>query len=345
MLTVLLAVDAVDSASAPPCDPNATAEVKAVLATLRATQLAGQCLSGQVESDQHDDAAGGSRTFTDRDWSTVYNLTGRHPAIWGSQFLWGADEWAQPYRQAMVERATALWNSADGRVLTQINFHLCPPTAEFSGRTCSWDDIEGSGHNPPSLGDAMLTAGSAEHTIWLAQLDVMAGFLKQLADRKVPVLWRPFHEANGAWFWWGQQPRFVELWAQMWRRFTETHTLHNLVWTYGPSGQFPVGPMFPAGMADVLGQDIYAKTDDARGFTTAQYDDLRATAAGRPVALTEVGLGPGSSVLASQNHSYFLMWGGFEKNGNTPAGLRALYDNPRVVTQQRGLWLARDAGM
>jgi predicted dienelactone hydrolase len=41
-------------------------------------------------------------------------------------------------------------------------------------------------------------------------------------------------------------------------------------------------------------------------------------------------------VLASQNHSYFLMWGGFEKGAhNTAAGLRALYANPRTLTQGR----------
>ena len=51
---------------------------------------------------------------------------------------------------------------------------------------------------------AMLTNGTDENYIWLDQLDTMASFLLQLQAQKVPVLWRPFHEANGAWFWWGR---------------------------------------------------------------------------------------------------------------------------------------------
>ena len=50
----------------------------------------------------------------------------------------------------------------------------------------------------------MLTNGTDENYIWLDQLDTMASFLLQLQAQKVPVLWRPFHEANGAWFWWGR---------------------------------------------------------------------------------------------------------------------------------------------
>ena len=51
------------------------------------------------------------------------------------------------------------------------------------------------------------------------------------------------------------------------------------------------------------------------------------------MALTEIGLAPGPKILSSQNHSYALMWGGFEMNGNTPAGLNAFYTNPLSVNQ------------
>jgi mannan endo-1,4-beta-mannosidase len=324
-------------AAVQPCDPLATAEVREVLGILASAQQRGRVLTGQVEADSHDDAAGGSKTFTRRDWDTVHGITGQRPAIWGGQFLWGNTTWAAPYRQEMVDWAAQLWlggGAVGNRSLAHVNFHLCPPTPAFASRACHWSDIEGKGHNPPSLGDAMLTAGSAENVIWLAQLDVMAGYLAQLQRRAVPVLWRPFHEANGGWFWWGQQPRFAELWAQVFERFTQHHGLHNLVWVYGPSGQLPIGPTYPgAGMVDVLGQDTYAKSAGtaADGFTAAAYADLVGTAAGKVVALTEVGLAPGDKVLASQNHSYFLMWGNFETTANTPADLSALYNGPYAL--------------
>jgi mannan endo-1,4-beta-mannosidase len=40
---------------------------------------------------------------------------------------------------------------------------------------------------------------------WKSQVNFIAWFLKQLDYAKVPVLWRPYHEMNGSWFWWGKK--------------------------------------------------------------------------------------------------------------------------------------------
>jgi hypothetical protein len=87
----------------------------------------------------------------------------------------------------MVDNAVKLWkDTKQGRVLTHINFHLCPPTAKFKARSCTWHDIEGSDLNPASLGSAILTNGTAENAIWIQQLDTMAEFLQQLQAQHVP---------------------------------------------------------------------------------------------------------------------------------------------------------------
>jgi mannan endo-1,4-beta-mannosidase len=108
----------------------------------------------------------------------------------------------------MVDWAADLYHDTNqtGRVYTHINFHLCPPTAEFASRACHWHDIEGAHSNLPALVDAILSNGTAKNKIRLAQLDAMAEHLRRLQARGVPVIWHPFHEANGGWFWWGQQP-------------------------------------------------------------------------------------------------------------------------------------------
>jgi mannan endo-1,4-beta-mannosidase len=45
------------------------------------------------------------------------------------------------------------------------------------------------------------------------------------------VLWRPLHEADGAWFWWGAKgPKiFKKMWRIMYDRLTNYHQLHNLL--------------------------------------------------------------------------------------------------------------------
>ena len=95
--------------------------------------------------------------------------------------------------------------------------------------------------------------------------------MKRLKEAGVVVLWRPFHEMNGTWFWWGPNDRtkqtnakdFQLLWQDMHRTF-EAMGLDNLVWVY--AGNNPWKPyvrdafvaMYPgADFVDVVGMDIY----------------------------------------------------------------------------------------
>ncbi len=64
----------------------------------------------------------------------------------------------------------------------------------------------------------LVTPGTQLNERWKSQVDVIAWFLKQLKYARVPVLWRPYHEMNGAWFWWGQkkgEDGFKKLWQMM----------------------------------------------------------------------------------------------------------------------------------
>ncbi len=53
--------------------------------------------------------------------------------------------------------------------------------------------------------EKLLTPGNETHDRWMKELDTIAAGLKELQDANVVVLWRPFHEMNGGWFWWGAQ--------------------------------------------------------------------------------------------------------------------------------------------
>ncbi|MBO9599935.1 MAG: glycosyl hydrolase, partial [Cohnella sp.] len=91
--------------------------------------------------------------------------------------------------------------------------------------------------------------------------DKAAVYLKKLRDAGVPVLWRPYHEMNGKWFWWGQQPEFAQLWGIMYERYTKVHQLNNLLWVWSTATlewaddfeHYYVG----SNLADVIAIDIY----------------------------------------------------------------------------------------
>ena len=85
----------------------------------------------------------------------------------------------------------------------------------------------------------LITPGSELNKKWLVQIDIIAGYLKQLQDAGVTVLWRPYHEMNGVWFWWGNRKGengIVKLWKMMYERYTNYHHLNNLLWVWGANG-------------------------------------------------------------------------------------------------------------
>lgn len=72
-----------------------------------------------------------------------------------------------------------------------------------------------------------------------AYLDVIADYAKGLGD-DIPVLFRPFHENDGGWFWWGSATTDKETYKSMYRYMedylTNTKGVHNLIYVYSPNG-------------------------------------------------------------------------------------------------------------
>lgn len=61
------------------------------------------------------------------------------------------------------------------------------------------------------------------------------GILKKFRDAGIPVLWRPYHEMNGMWFWYGNRPGekgIQKLWKMMYDRYVNYHHLNNLIWVW-----------------------------------------------------------------------------------------------------------------
>jgi mannan endo-1,4-beta-mannosidase len=143
--------------------------------------------------------------------------------------------------------------------------------------------------------------GTALYNHWCAQVDEIAGYLKQLQDAHVPVLWRPYHEMNGDWFWWGNrtgQYSTIALYKQLFDRLVNHHHLNNLVWVWSmdrPSTPGREHEFLPgADFVDVLALDVYGND-----FAQSYYDSLVALSQGKPIALAEVGNPPTPEILSS----------------------------------------------
>ncbi|HUO57053.1 MAG TPA: glycosyl hydrolase [bacterium] len=273
------------------------------------------------------------------DYSThAYRIAGRHPAIWGQDFGFTADgKDGINHREVNIQEA--MRQHREGSIITLMWHGVRPMDNEPNG----WKE---SVQN--RLTDAewteLLTPGTALHRRWLAQLDVVAGYLKGLRDEHVPVLWRPYHEGNGSWFWWGGRPgpRGTQaVYRLMFEVFTQKYGLDNLIWVWnanmtgeGGKGPGPYRDYYPGhGCVDILATDVYGGN-----YRQDDYEELLKTAEGKPVALGEVGKVPDPAVLTRQSRwIWFMIWPDFLERDNTPEDIRALYGDPRVLSLE---WLS-----
>lgn len=96
--------------------------------------------------------------------------------------------------------------------------------------------------NPKTTVRNILPGGSQyeKFQLWLSRV---AAFLCSLTDDKgnlIPVIFRPWHENNGNWFWWGQANCTDEEYHQLWNMtqdYINARTINNVVWSFSPNLQ------------------------------------------------------------------------------------------------------------
>ncbi len=152
------------------------------------------------------------------------------------------------------------------------------------------DDHQLNGHRFTEV----ITPGTTANRNWMKQLDDFAEALADLQAAGVVVLWRPFHEFNGNWFWWGAAANgqdYMDLWRHMHDYLTHTKNLHNLIWVWSGSRESgpwiqPLMKYYPGdAYVDVVGIDMYNDTLDAAAVKA--YQDLSKLR--KPFALAEYG--------------------------------------------------------
>ncbi len=254
IICLLLATSLVTGCRTPPqaaANPKSNARAKAVLKYVQS--LAGRTnkcvLSGQFSNFGN----GASLSLMDE----IHDRTGHWPAILGVDYASRGGITHDAPNRAAIE----YWQQGG---LVTISAHLYNPA-----RT----NADGGGLRDKGVElDTLLDPRSGTHGRWMRELDQLAEGLQQLKAAGVVVLWRPFHEMNGDWFWWnGKDPAtFVKLWQQMFNYFTKTKGLDNLLWVYAPNHGDKTTAYYPGDRyVDLVGLDAYADfvdTNHIKGY-------------------------------------------------------------------------------
>jgi len=267
------------------------------------------CLTGQMESTWM-----GS---PDYEMNFIQKHTGKLPAIRGLDFMHNDF-------QGVVNRSIEWWEK--GGIP-----HICWHT----GSDFASGYNESQSHNLDW--DAALTPGTSAYDSLLAAMDRAVPYLRQLQDAGVPVLWRPFHELDGGWFWWskGGSEAFVKLWQLMYSRYTDYWGLNNLIWLLGYSGNGgDMAAWYPGDeYVDLIGADSY--NPGANGSLYAQVAAIAPE--GMPIVFHECGAIPTEEQMKNENAPWlmFMVWHtDFITDGksNTPEGIQSIYAAEYFIT-------------
>jgi mannan endo-1,4-beta-mannosidase len=168
---------------------------------------------------------------------------------------------------------TIAWAKQTGGIAS-VMWHWNAPanlTNDPCGSNCGPDDYpwwrgfytQGTSFDLPG---ALADHDSNDFQLILHDIDAIAVQLQKYEDAGVPVIWRPLHEAQGGWFWWGAHgsENFKQLWHVMYDRLTNHHGLHNLIWEFTSIGvNGDEDDWYPGDdEVDIVGLDIYTQPTD-----------------------------------------------------------------------------------
>ena len=259
-----------------------------------------------------------SGQYDERDCDRVNEVTGKRPAILGgdlmdyspSRMAHGAnpagavETWIARAKSGVILTLSWHWNAPDHLIDAEIKGGdgKLQDARWYKGfyTYASTFDVERALDHPESR----------EYKLILSDMDSIAERLKPIQAAGIPILWRPLHEADGRWFWWGSKgpEPFKKLWRLMFTRFTQIHHLHNLIWVLSA----PAKEWYPGNdVVDIFGVDAYPA--DPSDPQSAMWDTLQKRFNGvKPLALTEFGKVPDveRAFRFGAKWLYFVSWSG-----------------------------------
>lgn len=252
-------------------DPNATPETQSLMNYLSSV-YGKNIISGQQEiygNGHTEDSPNGydPPLGYESEFEWIHDNFGVYPAIRGFDFmnynpLYG---WDDQTTERCIE-----WVNERGGIATAC-WHINVPK-DFASYTVGEEiDWQGATYKPDETDFDTANAivpGTKEYEYVQLAIEDLAEQLLRLQEANVPIILRPYHEAegntntdgSGSWFWWGKAGAEVykQLWVQLYTTLTEEYDLHNIIWEYN-SYDYATSPQWYPGdeYVDIVGYDKY----------------------------------------------------------------------------------------
>jgi len=270
-------------------DSKATSETKALYSELWKNESEGLVMFGH-----HDDLLYGRNWLLVDGNSDIKSVCGAYPAVFGVDFAPVMDGKSLNFNDPNNEnlRRTILEAYKRGMVILACA-HLNNP---LTGGT-AWDNSD------TTVVSQILKSGSKVNIKYKGWLDNLASFLNNLKDSNgtlIPVIFRPYHEYNHTWAWWGASDctasEFVNLWHFTVNYLKDVGNVHNLIYAVSPQFDSSTSPQsmltrWPGdNYVDFIGLDIYNGTNVSAFSTNVQDLVTLSQEKHKPVGVTETGV-------------------------------------------------------
>jgi mannan endo-1,4-beta-mannosidase len=275
-------------------DPQATPETVALFFNLKKIAKRGQTLIGQQDPNESVNEKGGEMA--------IKRVTGSDPAVWGSDFMQithvantNATGWFRDTEKSIIRMASAAY---DKNMVNIFCWHFQDPYEEKSF------NVSGLKKETVEKSFRSLLPGGEKHEWYKGKLRKVAevvGSIKGTDGSLSPVIFRPFHEFDGDWFWWGKKYCTPQEYQALWR-FTVTYLrdelkVRNLLYAFSPDCSFKTEEEFleryPGdAYVDLVGFDDYSDFENNRIADVASKLSIISNYAkkhGKLAALTEAG--------------------------------------------------------
>lgn len=245
----------------------------------------------------------------------IKEITGKQPAMRGMDFI------DNKQNDAEVQHAIDWWKSGG---IPTIMWHWGAPSVG--------EGYENS-KKPVSI-DSIFMEGTPQNISFWKEMKLKADLLEKIRDANVPILWRPFHELNGNWFWWGKQgpEKFKKLWITMYDYMVNKRKLNNLIWVLCYTGN-PDAAWYPGKQyVDIAGADTYAKNTSPQ---TKMYQQVKQIV-GDKMLLTyhECGIPPNPDSCKSEGSmwSWWMEWHTGHLKNTDKEYLKFIYNHDLIIT-------------
>jgi mannan endo-1,4-beta-mannosidase len=240
-------------------DQNATDETVALFYNLRK-------LSQTKFAIGHQDAF--NAFYTSSGNSDIKKTTGHDPALLGSDFMFITDKsndgqasnWFFQQENKIIQDTKEAYSKG---MINIFCWHLREPNNEDSFYAADMTTEQ------KSTAFKSIMPGGVKHDWYKLKLDKVASVVSNLKDannKLIPIIFRPFHEFDGSWFWWGANYCSPDEYKAVFQ-FTvdylkNTKNVHNLLYSFSPDNTYSTSSSYLSrypgdGYVDVLGMDNY----------------------------------------------------------------------------------------